>query len=196
MYCIVGLGNPGHHYRGTRHNIGFEVVDRISFSLDSLWEPGRGEYYFAKCSFKDQSFILVKPTTFMNRSGLAVLSVLEHFECSREHLLVVLDDLQLPLGRLRLRISGSDGGHNGLGSIIYELQSEQFLRLRCGIGSDALTGENIDTAEFVLSSFGTDEHPRVQTMLEQAEEACLSTIAEGFQNTMTVINRKPDQSEN
>ena len=138
MFFVVGLGNPEKRYTGTRHNIGFEVVDRLAQELCMQFNPGRREFLISQGSFRDQPLVLVKPLTFMNESGLAVMEIRDQFDARNEDLLVVCDDFQLPLGQLRVRLRGSDGGHNGLYSIIYHLQSEEFPRLRCGIASSAM----------------------------------------------------------
>ena len=175
---VVGLGNPGTSYENTRHNVGFLVVDEIAGRMRTLFRPGEGEYQHTSLR-RDPHIVLVKPLTFMNNSGFAVLDVLRDFNATADRLLVVVDDLALPLGKLRLRTRGSDGGHNGLASIIMNLGTEDFARLRCGIGQDTpVPGATM--AEFVLTPFGTVEQDRVAIMIQQAADTVLA-----FANTGT-----------
>jgi len=141
MVCIIGLGNPEKRYEGTRHNLGFEVLDCLAERLRTPFKEGKGEYLLASGEVGDVSVGLVKPLTFMNESGVAVADVAERFEVPLDQLIVVCDDFQLPLGHLRVRQKGSDGGHNGLYSIIYHLQSDLFPRIRCGIASPSMPKE-------------------------------------------------------
>jgi PTH1 family peptidyl-tRNA hydrolase len=188
MQWIIGLGNPGKRYEGTRHNVGFAVVERLADELHAPLRAGRGEFLWAQGEYRDRQLGLVKPMTFMNESGIAAAEIGEQFKVTLGDLLVVCDDFQLPLGRLRLRPSGSDGGHNGLYSIIYHLQSEDFARLRCGIGSEHAPKEKSSMAEFVLDPFAEDERPAADQMVQQAKEACLSVVVDGVEKTMNMIN--------
>jgi peptidyl-tRNA hydrolase, PTH1 family len=191
MFFVIGLGNPEQRYAGTRHNIGFEVVDRLAHELRMRFTPGRGEFLIAQGSFRDQPLMLVKPLTFMNESGLAVMEIRDQFEARNEDLLVVCDDFQLPLGQLRLRLRGTDGGHNGLYSIIYHLQSEEIPRLRCGIASAIMPTDKNQMADFVLSRFASDELTVVNEMITQAKDACLCAQSDGLTKAMNVFNKKP-----
>lgn len=190
MHCIIGLGNPGSRYEGTRHNIGFEVVDRIAHELRLNFKAGKGEHLIAQGSFGDIQRALIKPLTYMNESGTAVSDVREMFDIRLEELLIVCDDFQLPLGQLRLRPNGSDGGHNGLYSVIYQLQSDQFPRLRCGIASATMPQDKSLMADFVLETFTKEELPAVKDMIERATEASLSVIRDGLTKAMNVYNTK------
>ena len=190
MFFVIGLGNPERRYTGTRHNIGFEVVDRLARELRMQFKPGRGEFLIAKGNFRDQPLILVKPLTFMNESGVAVMEIRDQFEARNEDLFVVCDDFQLPLGQLRIRLRGSDGGHNGLYSIIYHLQSEEFPRLRCGIASSAMPADKNQMADFVLDRFADEELPIVSEMIPQAKDACLFALTDGLTKAMNVFNKK------
>ncbi len=187
MKLIVGLGNPESRYNGTRHNIGFEVVDAVAAKLNAEFKAGKGAYWIAKTSFNGVDVLLQKPTTYMNLSGDAVRDAMQFYKISLAHLLVVCDDLNLPLGAARLRPSGSDGGQNGLKHIIYTLGRDDFARLRFGIGSPAYKG---DAANFVLSKFSPDEQPIVLNTIEHCRDACLSFIEHGLSITMTRFNRK------
>lgn len=191
MAFIIGLGNPGSAYDGTRHNVGFEVVDRLAESLHTQFKPGKGEYLVAFATVEGEEVGLAKPLTYMNNSGSAVVEIQERYEVPLDRLLVVCDDFWLPLGTLRLRPKGSDGGHNGLYSIIYHLQSESFPRLRCGIASESIPQNKKQMAEFVLDRFTATERPVVDRMVKRASEACISFVRYGIQKTMTLYNTQP-----
>ena len=134
---VLCLGNPGPRYLPTRHNVGFMVADELARRAGRGFTPGRGEYWKSEIAVAGQELTLVKPVTFMNNSGLAARQALEWYGLNPEALLVVLDDIALPLGSLRVRASGSDGGHNGLGSVIATLGTDRIARLRCGIRPEA-----------------------------------------------------------
>ena len=121
MRIVVGLGNPGKKYEHTRHNIGFKIVDSYTMLFKSLFKPGKGDYYFTEINDHDERILVVKPTTYMNNSGLAVKHVMKYYPVKLEDLLVIYDDYHLPFGTLRFREKGSNGGHNGVKSIIYHL---------------------------------------------------------------------------
>src|ERR1017187_10677029 len=165
MWLFAGLGNIGREYAGTRHNVGFAVADHAERLLDRStgWRAGKGDYYAAKGFRGPEEILLVKPTTYMNLSGRAVRDAMQFYKIELEKLVVIVDDIALPLGTLRLRLGGSDGGHNGLTSIIYELATENFARLRCGIGSDFRRGDQV---RYVLSAFKADEAERASEMIE------------------------------
>jgi len=172
---VFGLGNPGRKYQRTRHNLGFMVVDHLSkrWGLEFKHYP---EFYISK----GKGIILVKPLSFINNSGVVVKEVLKEYQ---EDFLVVCDDFNLPLGRLRLRPKGGDGGHNGLASIIYYLQTEDFPRLRLGIGPPTC-----DPVEFVLSDFTEEETPEVERMIEKAGDAINWVLSLGLDIAMTRVN--------
>jgi PTH1 family peptidyl-tRNA hydrolase len=190
MYCIVGLGNHGSEYTQTRHNVGFMVIDKFAAVTNAVFRPGKGEYWYARCSLKNIEVSLLKPATFMNNSGMAVQKFLEEQEFSLDKLLVVCDDFQLPLGSIRLRQNGTDGGHNGLSSVIYHLQTDQFARLRCGIASAMMPVEKNKMKDFVLEQFSDSELPNVNLMVDRAREACISYIEDGRDRTMNRFNTK------
>ena len=191
MYLIVGLGNPGSDYAGTRHNLGFDVADKVAQALKLDFREGKGDYLIAVGSFRDKKLGLVKPLTYMNNSGSAVADVVERFEAHLTEILIVCDDFQLPLGVLRVRPRGTDGGHNGLYSIIYQLRSDEFPRLRCGIGSEKMPKNKTLRKEFVLEGFADDELPEVRRMTDRAKDACLSFVDRGVKQTMNAFNQKP-----
>jgi PTH1 family peptidyl-tRNA hydrolase len=194
MFFVIGLGNPESRYSETRHNIGFKVVEHLSRELRFSFKAGRGEYLIAQGVVNDRSLALVKPLTYMNESGLAVMEIREEFGATGDQLLVVCDDFQIPLGQLRLRLQGSDGGHNGLYSIIYHLQSDEFPRLRCGIASSSMPMDKSLMADFVLEKFSAEEDPALQQMIKRAGDACLLAHSEGMTAAMNEYNRR-DASE-
>jgi PTH1 family peptidyl-tRNA hydrolase len=188
MVWCVGLGNPGEEYAGSRHNLGFEIVDRVARLIGTQFQSGTGEYRIARGSFKNRGIGLVKPLTYMNNSGEAVLEILERYSVPLDQLLILCDDFQLPLGRIRLRPGGSDGGHNGLYSILYHLKSSSFPRLRCGIASPTMPADKTLMAAFVLAPFARDERPIVDEMVARASEATLVFAVEGLQKAMNLYN--------
>lgn len=189
MYIFVGLGNPGKEYDETRHNIGFAVVDGLERKLDrSLgWRPGKGDYYYAKGVLAGEDVVLVKPTTFMNLSGRAVRDVLAFFKAELSEVVVICDDIAIAPGMLRLRLRGSDGGHNGLTSVIFENGSDEFSRLRCGVGNDFHRGEQ---AKYVLSKFKTSERSLIDEMTDRAINGCIEIVKLGAERAMNVVNVK------
>lgn len=186
MKLLVGLGNPEQTYFGTRHNIGFDVLDATAFRLQAAFGAGKGDFFLAKTKYKGEDVLLQKPTTYMNLSGRAVRDAMQFYKISILDTLVICDDLNLPLGAIRLRASGSDGGHNGLKSIIYETGKDAFPRLRFGIGNNYPKGAQ---AGFVLSKFAASETPIVTEGVQYAADAALSFIEHGISITMTRFNR-------
>lgn len=188
MKLIVGLGNPGRAYVGTRHNVGFEILDEVAARHTLSWETARAEALIAK--WRSAQALLLKPLTFMNLSGFAVQQVMQFYKVELPDLLVVVDEVQLELGRLRARRSGSAGGHNGLKSLIAQLGSEQFARLRVGVGrGDAQR----DLADHVLSRFEPGERAIVEETVGRAADAVELFIAEGIEPVMNRFNRREDR---
>jgi PTH1 family peptidyl-tRNA hydrolase len=183
---IVGLGNPGRQYERTRHNLGWQVLDRLCEKLKIGFKAGKGEYYVAILPQEEGKIVFLKPTTYMNNSGIAVREALEFFGKTPADLLVILDDLALPLGKLRLRSQGSSGGHNGLESIIYQLQTEDFARLRLGIGTPETKGEAVS---HVLGEFSAEEKKTAEEMLEKAASVVEAGYQRGFQEALNYLSR-------
>lgn len=175
MKLIVGLGNPGSDYEGTRHNIGFAVVDRLATDLDSSMEKEKFSAHYATAHMNGEKVILVKPNTFMNLSGSAVRQFLDYWKVSGEDLLVVHDDIDFPLGEIKLVFGAGPAGHNGVTSIISEVSSKNFYRLRIGIGRP-LKG---DVVQFVLSRFEADQDKTVEQITRLAAEASSAWVLEG-----------------
>jgi len=190
MKLVVGLGNPGRKYAGTRHNVGFEVVDALAARHRLEWEGAPAEALMAK--WRSAGALIVKPLTFMNLSGYAVGDLLRYFKVDLADLLVIVDEAQLELGRLRTRASGSAGGHNGLKSLIEQLGTEQFARLRVGVGrGDARR----DLADHVLATFDKDEEAVVSDAISRAADAAEVFVGEGIAPMMNRFNRREDTEE-
>ncbi len=185
MLVAFGLGNPGDQYSNTRHNLGRQAVVELARRLKKDFLPGRGHFLF--CRDEDHNLRLVISTEFMNLSGTVAVEIIEVFGIEIQDLLVVCDDFNLPLGTIRLRKSGGDGGHNGLASIIYHLGSEGFPRLRLGIGE---LPQDADPSEFVLSDFSPHEIELVNEVKKRAGEAILSTAINGIEQAMNIYNRR------
>lgn len=184
-YLIVGLGNIGAEYEDTRHNIGFQVVDRLARALDASFRTETlGS--IAECKHKGRTFVLLKPNTYMNRSGRAVKYWMDKKGIDRENVLVVLDDLNLDFGKLRLRGKGSDGGHNGLKDIDQVLNTNQYARLRIGIGSDFSKGRQVD---FVLGKWSSEEWDKLPELLDKSADAVKAFGTIGLALAMTTYNQ-------
>ncbi len=184
-YLIVGLGNPGDEYAGTRHNTGFMVLDAFAASCGVTFADKRYGYV-AETSVKGRKIFLLKPTTFMNLSGNAVRYWLEKEHIDQSRLLVVVDDLSLPLGAFRLKGNGSNGGHNGLGHI-QQLIGQQYARLRMGIGNDFPRGGQID---WVLGQYSAEDKAVLQPAIDTAVEVVKSFVLAGLDITMNAYNKK------
>ncbi len=177
MYVVVGLGNPGAKYELTRHNIGFQILDRFARKNKLKFISSKKDYVYSEGVMNSSDFFLMKPTSFMNLSGVPVLDFLDDHSVDIENILVLVDDVNLPVGEIRLRKSGSDGGHNGIKSIIYHLQSDSFPRLRFGIGNEFEKGE---MAEFVLAKFVKEELIVINKSVEFAVELIEEFVSGGY----------------
>ena len=185
MKLIVGLGSPGRRYRETRHNVGWEVISRLARRARIAVDEEDGYSEVGRGSIGGTRVVLARPQTYVNVSGEAVRDLRRRHRLKPQDILVVVDDLDLPLGRLRLRAHGSDGGHNGLKSIIEALGTTEFPRLRVGIGRPA---EGVDPADHVLTRFTSDEQAVVDAALDRAAEAIETAIAEGIETAMNRFN--------
>jgi PTH1 family peptidyl-tRNA hydrolase len=184
MKVVVGLGNPGSRYRGTRHNLGYEVIDRLAASPRGGRFQERFQALIAEALEDPHKVLLVKPTTFMNLSGRCVREVVDYFQVPLEELLVVCDDINLPLGKLRVRTRGSHGGHNGLRDIQNHLGTSQYPRLRIGVETSA-RGE---TVEHVLGRFRPSEQVVIDDALDRAIQAVGVWIHQGIAACMNQYN--------
>ncbi len=189
---IVGLGNPGAKYEGTRHNIGFVVLDALARSWQiSLTETKKFQGWFGEGMAMNQKIRLLKPTTYMNNSGQALRSVIDWYKIPPAAVLVVYDDMDLAVGRLRLRLSGSAGGQNGMKSAIAHLGSQDFPRLRIGIGSKAIGG---DAVTHVLGGFTPAEKTVVMDVLDLAVGAIETALTQGVEKSMSLYNNRVIES--
>jgi PTH1 family peptidyl-tRNA hydrolase len=184
---IAGLGNPGPEYSQTRHNIGFLVIDHLAAKFGSVWE--RSTKWGALIA-KHEQVILIKPMTYMNRSGEPLHAVAQFHKIGPQEILVVLDDFALPLGRLRLRARGSSGGHNGLESIIMQFGTDEIPRLRIGIGEAPSEG----SVDYVLSRFFEEEGPLVTSTIDRAADAVKCAIDKGIVSAMNNFNKPEEES--
>ena len=192
-YLIVGLGNPGAEYEQTRHNIGYMVLDKFVQNINSENPANSCKFsterhaYVAQTKVKGRTLVLVKPTTYMNLSGKAVKYWLDKEKIPIENLLIIVDDLALDLGAIRMRMGGSDGGHNGLKHIAATLGTTSYARLRFGIGNDFGKGHQVD---FVLGTFDNDEQKTIEQQLETTNEIIKSFCFVGLARTMNQFNKK------
>ena len=189
MPLVVGLGNPGRTFRNTPHNIGFVVTEVLAKRAGAIWRRGRTRSRVAKAQADSRALIFLKPHTYMNLSGGPVRATLARYGMSPTELLVICDDVNLPLGRLRLRLSGSAGGHKGLQSLIDTLGTETFARLRVGVGGGQA---GADVTEVVLRRFPAEQHDEVLRVIKRAADAALCYLQEGAEKTMSVYNRDPE----
>jgi PTH1 family peptidyl-tRNA hydrolase len=179
---VAGLGNPGPEYANTRHNVGFMVVERLASQSGSAWEKSsKADVAIAKTG----EVLLVKPLSFMNRSGLPLFEISRFYKIEPDEMLVVLDDFALPLGRLRIRSDGGTGGHNGLESIIVQFGTEKIPRLRIGIGGAPSAG----AVDHVLGRFFEEELPLVRSTIDRAVDAVKSAIDNGLNSAMNTFNK-------
>lgn len=185
MKLIVGLGNPGLAYRRTRHNIGYMVANALAQQRDIRIRRGRFQCSQGEGEIGKERVVLARPLTFMNASGACVAGLVRHFDCPLDDLLVICDDTNLDLGKIRLRRAGSAGGHKGLISIIQHLHSEGFARLRIGIGRPP---EGVDMMSYVLGAFRRGERPAVNEIIARAVQAAETWVYHGIEEAMNRFN--------
>ena len=185
-YLIVGLGNKGEEYAETRHNIGFKVAEKIAETLEAPFNLSNFGL-LAEGKYKGRKVFVLKPDTYMNLSGNAVKFWMQKENIPLENVLIITDDLALPFGTLRMKMKGSDAGHNGLKSIQQELQTQNYTRLRFGISAEFSEGRQVD---YVLGKWTDMEKEKLPERIEKFSKACLSFIFAGIQNTMTGFNGK------
>lgn len=185
MPLIIGLGNPGSKYAGTRHNIGFEVIDRLADAMSVRLSPGKGSFHEGKGNHAGHSIYLIKPSTYMNKSGDAVQQAVNWYKEDVGNCLICYDDLDLEIGTIRLRPGGSAGGHNGIKDIIQKLGTNAFPRLRIGIGNEFPRGQQV---RYVLSPFSDEERKVMDTVLDKAVDAAFCFFREGIDQAMNEFN--------
>ena len=185
-WLIVGLGNPGKDYERTRHNAGFRAIDALADSLGCKIDKGKFQGLYGQCNYNGIKLYLLKPLTYMNLSGRSVLQLSAYFNIPPQRIIVMFDDISLPPGRLRVRADGSAGGHNGIKSIIQELGSQTFPRVKIGVG--AKPHPDYDLADWVLSSFSAQEEKALAVSLPNAADAALAIIESGVAEAANKFN--------
>jgi PTH1 family peptidyl-tRNA hydrolase len=196
MKIIVGLGNPGGQYKDTRHNIGFMIVDKLSQELGNIRVPWEKDAKHNALIAKVGDVILVKPLTFMNTSGIAVRGIMEYYKCAPEDVWVIHDDIDLPLGKIRIRIKGGTAGHNGVTSILQELKSDVFIRFRMGVGrgkqstgpSENKNLSHRSVISFVLSRFTQSEAGSLKHLVKGGTKAVRIALTSGIDKAMNRFN--------
>ncbi|MCF6283741.1 MAG: aminoacyl-tRNA hydrolase [Candidatus Hydrogenedentes bacterium] len=185
MKIIAGLGNPGPGYKNTRHNLGFMVLDRIAEAVGVAFDREKHQGLLAQATYRGEKLLLVKPKTYMNCSGDCIARVSRNAIYDPADLLVVVDDINLPLGKIRLRAGGGAGGHNGLKSIIERFGSRDYHRMRMGVGDDRRSS---DLADHVLSKFMPEERDEVELLIGRGVDAALLWSVEGIASAMSAFN--------
>lgn len=188
MYIIAGLGNPGKGYEMTRHNIGFHAIDYIADELGVKIKKLKFKSLYGEGAINGERVILVKPQTYMNNSGESVIDFVNFFKVPPENVIIISDDIALDTGRLRIRGKGSAGGHNGLKSIIYHLNSDNFPRVRIGVGAPEHKDYNL--ADYVLGRFTKDEIPILENSIINAYKAVCEIVSRGYESAMNKFNGK------
>lgn len=181
---IIGLGNPGAKYEGTRHNVGFEVVEAVAERVGATWKT-KGQSYIADGRWRGRKLLMALPQTYMNRSGLAVEELLRKHRVTPQDILVIVDDIHLDPGVIRIRQKGGTGGHNGLDDIIDWLDTNDFPRLRFGVGNDFGQGRQ---ADYVLDVFSDEERTVINPSIERARDAALTFVTDGIVTAMNRFN--------
>lgn len=183
-FLIVGLGNPGKKYTATRHNVGFMVVESLASKFKAKFKKYQNIFWSTSIEYNRKKLLIVKPATFMNLSGNAVVCAMHYFDVVLSNILVICDDINLKFGTIRIRSKGSDGGQKGVRSVISQLSTQNFSRLRIGIKDHV-----IEAAEYVLSPFNTAEQKELPFIIETAADAVLSFVLNGIELTMSRFNR-------
>ena len=189
MKLVVGLGNPGKQYEKNRHNVGFMAIDIFSRRYGIKLDIKKKKALFGRGTLDGEEIILLKPQTFMNLSGEAVLYLASFLKIKSENIIVIADDSDLPLGMIRIRKNGSSGGHNGIKSLIYSLKTSNFPRIRIGIGRPSRESE-IELSEYVLQDFPEEEYKIIKPVLEDVTDALYIMITSSIEQAMNKYNRK------
>lgn len=188
-WLIVGLGNPGTKYEDTRHNIGWMVCEELIRRTGGRWEKGKGEYVQCLLKLYGKSVLVILPMTYMNASGTAAASVASAHKLSSDRIVAVVDEYNFPVGKVHLKMGGSDGGHNGVASLIEELRTDRFWRLRCGIEKNFGPGQLVD---YVLSPFTDSERELRDVMIRRGADAIATIMSAGIQRAPSAINADQD----
>lgn len=192
MYIVIGLGNPGKDYSNTRHNVGFDTIDILASRNNIKINKIKFKSVFGEGTIGNEKVLLVKPQTYMNNSGIAVREIYQFYKVPIENILVVVDDIDIDYASIRIRLKGSAGSHNGLKSIIYHLQRDDFPRIKIGIGKRQ---EEQDLADFVLSRFSKDERIDIDSTILTAAEAIEMIIKEDINQAMNKYNIKTHRAQ-
>jgi PTH1 family peptidyl-tRNA hydrolase len=187
MYIIIGLGNPGREYQATRHNIGFDVITRLSDDYGIPLDFKKHKAICGKGMIEGEKVILAQPQTYMNLSGESVRELMDFYKVSNNEIIIIYDDISLEVGQLRLRGKGSAGGHNGIKSIIQHLGTDEFPRIKFGVGDKP---KGWDLADYVLGRFPEDEQSIVRDTIKKSSEAVKVILKDGMEAAMNVYNRK------
>lgn len=194
-YLFVGLGNPGFEYADTRHNIGWMIIEEFAKKRGLTFTPGKGNWREISLTYAGKRIVLMEPLTYMNLSGTAVIKLMRQNEVSANHVICIVDEYNFPVGRVQLKQGGSDGGHNGIASMIKELQTANFWRMRCGIAKNFPSG---GMADYVLSPFLSEEKEYLQEMIQKGCSAIEQIARSGLQRAMQTVNsenKSPQQKE-
>lgn len=183
-YLIVGLGNPGDKYKNTKHNVGFLVIDKILEDLNLSLDNNKFDGLFTKTKIEDKEVFICKPQTYMNNSGFFVMNMVNFFKIPTDNILVIYDDIDTQVGKIRIRAKGSSGGQNGIKNIIQLLKTENIKRVRVGIGSP----NGIDLANYVLSNFNNDQKESVNKAIINAKDASLFFLNNDFEKVISKFN--------
>lgn len=192
MRLILGIGNPGKRYSFTRHNAGFLLLDNYALKNSISFKASKNDYYYAEGKTADSGFSLIKPSTYVNNSGIAALQAIEEYNIQMTDLLVIADDVNLEPGKFRIRANGGDGGHNGMNSIIYHLNSDNFPRLRIGIGNDFRRGQ---MADYVLSEFPKVEEGLISRVFADTSVLIDEFIKFGTKGMLDANSKLPDNQQ-
>lgn len=190
MYIIVGLGNPSKEYEKTRHNAGFEVIDMLADRMNVLVNEKKHKALCAKGAIGGEKVVLAKPQTFMNLSGESVRAIADFYKVETNHIIIIYDDVSLEPGQLRIRLKGSAGGHNGIKSIISHLGTQEFPRIKVGVGGKP---RGMDLADYVLGRYSKGERLIMNDAFEEAAQAVLSIITDGADSAMNHYNAKKQE---
>lgn len=185
MYLIVGLGNPGTEYAATRHNIGFDMITYLSDKYRIPMRGKEGKAIVGKGFIEGQKVMLAQPQTFMNLSGESVRALMDYYKLTEEEVVIIYDDISMPVGQVRIRPKGSAGGHNGIKSIIQHLGTQEFPRIKIGVGDKPANG---DLVKHVLGRFGKEEDAMIRDVFELAEKGLLALLQEDVATAMNAVN--------